>query len=406
VRAEQGKAAETERGATPAQLREAERGFKIMLRRRFSAVWITENAADLMGQANVEYAEWLEVNPPARNPVGWLLTCAYRRAQNRLDSQTRRPTSTSLDAVLHVADETTPTPEQQALDGDRQARLQKALGHLPDKERKLLALVYFADLSIREAGRKLGWQKSAADRHHRAALDKLHALVGDRSLLSPAPLGVATGAVVYGDRQRLRDTIDAALTPGREALAIGAECVSWVGRQLAELGRRFAPVSDQAGAAASSGGGRVAGACGVAVVTVICGFAASGVVPSGGGAGIAPAVPAPGPDRPAADPTASPALAPTATLEVPAAIEREPAAAPAPTTTRSAATTKPARSANPPKATSQQTRTEFEVSPPSSVSSEPAPEVSEAPSTSTGSGSSSGGSPSGASTPPAREFGL
>jgi hypothetical protein len=94
-------------GVTPAQLREAERGFKRMLARKFSAVWIAGHAADLMAQANVEYTEWLEDNPPARNPVGGLLICAYRRAQNLLDAQTRRPPSTSLDAVFHLADEST-----------------------------------------------------------------------------------------------------------------------------------------------------------------------------------------------------------------------------------------------------------------------------------------------------------
>lgn len=255
-------AARTAKGATPAQLREAERGFKLMLRRRFSSVWIAENAADLLGQANVEYAEWLEHNQPARNPVGWLLTCAYRRAQNLLDTQTRRPPSTSLDDVFHLADESTPTPEQQILDRAREERLQSALGHLAEKERKLLALVYFSDLSIREAGRKLGWQKSAADRHHRAALEKLHALVGDRSLLSPATIGVAAWAATYGNRHRLGAALDIALTPVRQAAAIGAEVGEWVARQIGDLGRRVGPLTDHASAAASSGGGRLLGPAG------------------------------------------------------------------------------------------------------------------------------------------------
>ena len=169
----------THHAITPAELREAERGIKTMLAKKFSAAWIAENARDLLGQASVEYAEWLKDHPPARSPVGWLLNCAYWRALNLLDSETRKPRTASLDAVFHLADESTPTPEQQVLNADLQRRLYKALSHLPDKECELLTLVHFGHMSIREAGRRLGWQKSAADRHHTAALKKMRALVGD-----------------------------------------------------------------------------------------------------------------------------------------------------------------------------------------------------------------------------------
>jgi RNA polymerase sigma factor (sigma-70 family) len=397
----------TGRGATPEEIREAEKGFKMMLRRKFSAVWIEENAADLLAQANVEYAEWLTENPPARNSVGWLLNCANWRAINRLAEQGRRPTSTSLDAVLHLADESTPTPEHQALDHDRRERLKAAIGVLPKKEQKLLALVYFRDLSIREAGRKLGWQKSAADRHHKAAMDKLRALVGDRSLLSPGWVGVAAWALTYGDRHRLAATIDAALMPGREVLAIGLEGAEWIGNQLAELGRRLAPAAEQANAAASSGGGRLAGACAGTALTVVCALAASGPAPvSVGGAAIERAVPAAGPLPSLAGPAVTPAefvTEPTAPVAKPAAADDTDATSTPTTTTRT-----PKRSAKP-KATPQDVRSEFEVGA-SSEGSAPITEPEPAPSTSTGSGSS-GGSSSGSSggsapTAPSSEFGL
>ena len=134
--------------------------------------------------------------------MGWLLNCAYWRAQNLLDAETRKPRTASLDAVFHLADESTPTPEQQALDNDRQSRLREALSHLPGKERELLWLVYFEGMSIREAGRRLGWRKSAADRHHSAAMERMLALVGDRALLSPAILGPAAWAAANGEGQR------------------------------------------------------------------------------------------------------------------------------------------------------------------------------------------------------------
>jgi RNA polymerase sigma factor (sigma-70 family) len=245
-------------------------------------VWIAENAKDLLAQANIEYAEWLEDNPPARNPVGWLLTCAYRRALNLLDTQSRKPRPAPLDSVFHLADESMPTPEQQALDRDRQSRLQEALRFLPKKECKLLALVYFEDLSIREAGRKLGWQKSAADRHHNAALEKLKALVGDRALLSPATLGLAAWTVAKGEGSRpWAAPLEAGLELAREGLAVGVETVSIGAHRAGEAARRLAPFSEPGNAAAAGGAGRVAGQCGVAAGIAVCGLLGAGPVTSG-----------------------------------------------------------------------------------------------------------------------------
>ena len=164
---------------TPEELREAERGIKPMLARKFSATWIATNMEDLLGQANIEYMDWLKDNPPASNPVGWLLNCARWRALNLRDSETRKPRTASLDSVIHLADTSAPTPEQQILTRDSLARVHQALSYLPDKERKLLTLVYFEGYSVREAGES-DWQKSAADRHHAAALKKMHALTRER----------------------------------------------------------------------------------------------------------------------------------------------------------------------------------------------------------------------------------
>jgi RNA polymerase sigma factor (sigma-70 family) len=274
------------RGVTPAELREAERGLKLMLARKFSAVWIAENARDLLGQANIEYAEWLEDNPPARNPVGWLLTCAYRRALNLLDAERRKPRPASLDTVFQLADETTPTPEQQALEHDRQSRLREALSFLPPKECKLLALVYFEGHSIREAGRKVGWQKSAADRHHGAALERLRALVGDRSLLSPASLGLAAWAVAKGEgRRHWRAPLESILDAARQVAVVGGETLMSAAHRAAELWRRVMPFSEPANAVAASGAGRAVGYCGAAVGALVCGLAATGVIGPGVGVG-------------------------------------------------------------------------------------------------------------------------
>jgi hypothetical protein len=117
---------------TAAELCEAKRGIELILAKKFPAS-IAGDASDLLGQANVEYVKWLKDNAPADNPVGWLLTCARWRTLNLLDSETRKPRTTPLDAVFHLADESTPTPEQQVIEADLQKHLRKALSHLPQK---------------------------------------------------------------------------------------------------------------------------------------------------------------------------------------------------------------------------------------------------------------------------------
>lgn len=322
------KAKGTAKGVTPAQLRKAEEGLGPVLGKKFSAAWIAKNGRDLLAQANVEYAEWLEHNPPARNPVGWLLNGAYWRALNLFDSESRKPREASLDAVFHLADESTPNPEQETLDKERKRRLGEALEHLPEKERELLSHVYYEGMSIREAGRKLGWRKSAADRHHAAAMKKMLALVGDRRLLSPAILGPAAWAVVNAHaREALRGIWNAALGPLREGFAIGTEWSEIGARRLAELVRKLSPLSETGNAAAASGGGRVLGYCGAAGAVVVCGLLGSSAVGPGVSA-LAPAIPKPKKSqtveyRPAASPAPVPKLKlPAPELRLPKRSER------------------------------------------------------------------------------------
>jgi len=260
---------------TEDQLREAERGFtRLLFSKRFPRGWIEENAADLLAQAQAEFSERL-VAGREDETVGLLIVIAYRRAQNLLDAQRRKPPVASIDAVIHLADESTPTPEQEALDHDRQERIVRAMSHLPDKDCKLLALVYFDGLSIREAGRRLGWRKSAADRHHQAALDRLRPLLGDRAFLSPeiaVPAFAAAASRQGWIHSRLRP--EGVVDWVREGVALGAQ-------RLNDLWSRVSPFAEPSNAAAVSGAGRAAvGACGAAVA--VCGLAAAtGVVGPG-----------------------------------------------------------------------------------------------------------------------------
>jgi RNA polymerase sigma factor (sigma-70 family) len=303
-----------------------------MLARKFSAAWIADNGRDLLSRANTEYIEWLEDNRPAANPVGWVLNCAYWRAQNLLDSERRKPRPAPLDSVFHLADEATPDPEQQALENDRRRRLMDALAHLPPKEAKLLALVYYDGQSIREAGRQLGWGKSAADRHHKAAMEKMAALVGDPKLLSHATIAAAAQAAVSGEGQgALRALADGALLPAREAIAVSSDAVEVGAHRLADLTRRIFPFADAGNAAASGGAGRVLAQCGAAAGIAVCSLVAGPALDQGVQALVPdrhgePRREAPAPSRPRR-PTPSPtpareAPAPSTSTDRPAAAVR------------------------------------------------------------------------------------
>lgn len=86
---------------------------------------------------------------------------------------------TSLEAAASVADESLPAPDA-AVESQRMSRrVREAVGALPDKERRLMELYYFADKNLEEAGAELGLSKSWACRLHARAVELLRAAMED-----------------------------------------------------------------------------------------------------------------------------------------------------------------------------------------------------------------------------------
>lgn len=257
---------------TSAELRETERGFILMLRGKgFPRGWIEEHAPELLAQAHKEYAERL-ADGREDTPVGLMIVIAYRRALNLLDSQGRRPTHKPIESILHVADEVSPDPEQEAIERDRERRLAEAMRHLSEKERRLMAMVYFEGRTVRAAGRALGWGKSAADKHHRTALKRLRPFLGEPGLWSPQTL---VAIWVAAESERLTGA-------GGGIRHILGEPLLFISQRLAELWRRAWPLAESGNAVAAGGAGRgVAATC---VGLVLCGGlggAATGVIGPG-----------------------------------------------------------------------------------------------------------------------------
>jgi RNA polymerase sigma factor FliA len=86
---------------------------------------------------------------------------------------------TSLEAASSVPDESLPAADV-AVDNHRLSRrVRQAVAALPDKERRLMELYYFADKNLEEAGAELGLSKSWACRLHARAVELLRDAMDD-----------------------------------------------------------------------------------------------------------------------------------------------------------------------------------------------------------------------------------
>lgn len=251
---------------TDEQLREAEEGLRrVLLAKRFRSSWIAEHLPEIMAQARTDFAARLAVER-VEDTVNLLVVIAYRRALKLVSAEIAEPHVESIEIASELADEKTPTPEEEVLELDRHRRLLGAMSYLPDREKKLLAFVYFEEMELQEAGRRLGWAKASATRHHQAALEKLRALVGDRNLLG-LELGVPA-YVAAGHRSAIRSGlmwVEGAAESVRDAALVGSG--------------RVRPFVESGNAVAASGAGRTT--AGVCAVAVGCIAAATGVVGPG-----------------------------------------------------------------------------------------------------------------------------
>ncbi len=86
---------------------------------------------------------------------------------------------TSLEAASSVPDESLPAADV-AVDNHRLSqRVRRAVAGLPEKERRLMELYYFADKNLEEAGAELGLSKSWACRLHARAVNLLRDAMDD-----------------------------------------------------------------------------------------------------------------------------------------------------------------------------------------------------------------------------------
>jgi RNA polymerase sigma factor for flagellar operon FliA len=80
---------------------------------------------------------------------------------------------TSIEAARDAPDDRFQAPDEAALEAEGRERVRAALAKLPEKERRLMELYYFADMKLEDAGKKLGLSKSWASRLHARAVNHL-----------------------------------------------------------------------------------------------------------------------------------------------------------------------------------------------------------------------------------------
>ena len=166
-------------GLSKRELDAARLGFNQLLRcKRFSPHFIDTHADDLFGTATVEYSRKLAEGEEIENPPGWLITCAWRRTKSQLEAEGRAPRVISTESSGPVVDEQGKGPEDVLLDEDRFRKIRDAVAGLSKNQRRILALSYFEGFTVREAGRRLSWHPSKAQRAHEGAKRKMHKLLG------------------------------------------------------------------------------------------------------------------------------------------------------------------------------------------------------------------------------------
>src|SRR5690349_4680150 len=99
------------------------------------------------------------------------------------------------EGAIHRAEREEESPYHQALRSEMNGLLERAIGELPERERQVLALYHFEELTMKEVGEVMGIGESRVSQIHTAALLRLR--VRMREMLD-ARSGAAAGRKAVG----------------------------------------------------------------------------------------------------------------------------------------------------------------------------------------------------------------
>ena len=101
----------------------------------------------------------------------------------------------------------TPTPDRAYEASETRSRVRKALQSLPPRERKVIGLYYFRDVTMKQIGARIGVNESRVSQLHARAIQRLQKALG-----GTLPTSLATFQAAKA-RQAERQTVEAAAGP-------------------------------------------------------------------------------------------------------------------------------------------------------------------------------------------------
>jgi RNA polymerase sigma-70 factor (ECF subfamily) len=148
--------------------------------RAHRAAWLLgagEDADDVVQEAFVKAFRALPKFRAGEPFAPWLLSIVANETKNLLRSRHRRMALTLRLSALEPDTATPDTPFDEAVAGERRARLLAAVNALPDRERQALICRYFLDLSEAETAQVLRWPLGSVKSRTSRALGRLRGLV-------------------------------------------------------------------------------------------------------------------------------------------------------------------------------------------------------------------------------------
>jgi RNA polymerase sigma factor (sigma-70 family) len=148
--------------------------------RAHRAAWLLgagEDADDVVQEAFVKAFRGLPKFRAGEPFAPWLLSIVANETKNLLRSRHRRNALTLRLSALEPDAATPDTPFDEAVAGERRAKLLAAVNALPDRERQVLICRYFLDLSEAETAQVLRWPRGSVKSRTSRALGRLRGLV-------------------------------------------------------------------------------------------------------------------------------------------------------------------------------------------------------------------------------------
>ena len=122
-----------------------------------------EIASDAVAEA---YAQLIRRGAAVRDPAAWVWRAAFQISRGALQAQRRDATTESMPAIDHA-------------DAYADHDLVAAVGRLPEGQRAVVILFYYADLPIREIADRLGTNGIAVRANLSRGRRRLRQLLGD-----------------------------------------------------------------------------------------------------------------------------------------------------------------------------------------------------------------------------------